>query len=438
MKFKALLGAACALLSLASCQNELPAEEKLVKGEPSFAAFSIKMAKHTTKAYGDTNADYSEQIISNATIFVFSGGVLEKVAYPEVNDNVTVPVEVSTGSKKVYLLAGDGAALAVEEESTRLSDFETMLFNALESNIAEADNFVMLGSVAVNLTKLSEAEALANPFTVQVDRAAAKLQVLFSESGANAVKVAAPLVADFSNCSFTPAQCAKQMYVNRQEGMYTPLDPTGTDAYTYPGLTTVDNNLTYTASPANADPSFDANRYAGECVAERPTTGNVTFALVKVKCSPTKVYGGKTLTNNGTFWVVARNLPESATWIFAVDANYDMLYFATSSDAQNYISKNSLGSGYKAYKYDQGFCYYRLNLSNTSDDNADMPDSKKYAALRNNYYRLRVTDVKGLGAPTAPGVTPSDPTTPLEQNSFLACEVEILPWTMNESDAVLQ
>ena len=83
-----------------------------------------------------------------------------------------------------------------------------------------------------------------------------------------------------------------------------------------------------------------------------------------------------------------------------------MIYFASETDAKKYITDNKLGSDYKAYKYDKGQAYYRVNLMN-DPESEDL--SLKYRVVRNNYYRVNITAIKALGAPTGTGVVPTDP-----------------------------
>lgn len=108
-----------------------------------------------------------------------------------------------------------------------------------------------------------------------------------------------------------------------------------------------------------------------------------------------------------------------------------MIYFASETDAKKYITDNKLGSDYKAYKYDKGQSYYRVNLMN-DPESEDL--SLKYRVVRNNYYRVNITAIKALGAPTGTGVVPTDPETPIEQDSWMAAEITVKPWTAHEQN----
>lgn len=447
--FSALLDLA---LTMGSCSSDQPLgaeQNRLEKGDPTYTAFSIRMNKSTSRAaLDDDNADPVEQTISDINIYVFSGGVLEVQATPEINEYVTVPVAVSTGEKIIYavstdLLNGENA-LTFTEETTLLKDFEATLFNSLAEKIAESDAFTMIGSTRAVITKCTEAEAQANPIKIEVDRAATKVQVKYG----NNVEVRPTINATFAEASFALAQQARQMYVKRGN-LYTPTGTKVKDNGTYPGFVGIPNDYAtatnYFIDAVDAyDPAYDKNKYAAECVVESPVTGNVTFALVRLRCTPTgKLYGNKNLPSDKSFWVAARNDAKTATWIFASDEEYKLVYFASENDAKSFITDNKLGSDYKAYKYDKGYAYYRVNIIhnvNVSEDGeaVETPLTEKYRMERNNYYRANITAIKALGAPTGPGVVPTDPDTPIEQDSWLAAEIDTKPWTMHERDYELQ
>lgn len=436
LKFLSLLSGLALLAGACSSENAVePTENRIVKGEPSYASFSIRMAK-PTRAESDNNADQCEQNINTINIYIFSAGVLETSATPEIDSDVTVPVAVSTGEKIIYAISSEKLGLEVENEITTLATFEKQLFDALASNIAEEDNFVMIGREKATVIKCTPAEATKNPVKINVDRAAAKLQVMFKQ---DEVTVRSTINADFSACQFTPAQCAKQMYITRvNEGMYTPLGEKVKNNGTYPGLTSVPETFgddDFCNAVEEYSPTYAENRYMGECVVKSPTTGNTTFALVRAKATPKeKLYGNKNLPNDGTFWVAARNISASASWIFASDNDYKIIYFASKADTEKYIKDAKLGSDYKAYEYKQGLCYYRVNLINADTEDLSM----KYRVLRNNYFRANVTEIKNLGAPTGPGVVPDDPDTPIEQDSYIACEINVVKWVMHEDNVILQ
>lgn len=435
MKFLSI-GAISALMLSASCSsNEPVGENNGLKGETTYTAFTISMANSGTRAgdEAEETSDDVEQTISSIRIYIFSGGVLEVKDNPQINEYVTTPVEVTTGEKLVYAVTNStlGTALdaKVTEGTTTVADFEKELFSSLPNDIAASGNFVMIGSQRAAVLKWTKEEAKENAIKVNVDRASAKVQVKYPAD----VTVAANVNATFSNPVFTLAQQARQMYVNRGL-LYTPLgDAAGG---TYAGLVAVpDGEISdFIDAPAAYDKAYSKNKYTAECVSPNPTTGNVTFVVVRLKATPSAVYNNATLTDDD-FWVLARNDKKTATWIYASDADYKVMYFASAADANTYKASANLEDSYEATKYSDGMAYYRIEIKSAPEsENLN----EKYCVLRNNYYRINVTDIKALGAPSAPGLVPEDPTTPLEKDSHIVAEIDVTPWVMKDINESLQ
>ena len=58
----------------------------------------------------------------------------------------------------------------------------------------------------------------------------------------------------------------------------------------------------------------------------------------------------------------------------------------------------------------------------------------RYGVLRNNWYNIQITGVKGLGFSEVPDVTP-DPDDELE--SYIAVEIKVLSWAKRTQGAIL-
>ena len=440
MNLKMIFAAtALAAMTMSSCSSDTPVdpEANLVKGEKTYASFNVNLKSTGSRANGDDNADAVEQTISSVTLYIFSGGVLEKSATPEVTNNVTVPVEITTGEKIIYVVTSDhlnfSSTFEIAEESTLLADFEKQLASALATDIAVSDEFLMIGSQKASVVKCTEAEAKAKPVKVTVTRAAAKLQVKYDTE---AVTVRPTLNAAFGDAEFAVAQSSRQMYVTLKDGMYTPQGTASNGVYSgYEAISTPIEDGYFIDAVDNFTPSYDESKYTGENVVEKPVTGNTTFALVRLKVTPNAYYNNGRANSNGDFWVAARNDAKTATWIFASDESYNLLYFATERAAKDYISAAKLGSAYTAVKYAEGMSYYRVNIIT---DNTATDFSQKYCVKRNNYYKINVTDIKALGAPTAPGVVPTDPDQPLESDSWLAADITCADWNPIDQNATLQ
>ena len=95
MNLKMIFAAtALAAMTMSSCSSDTPVdpEANLIKGEKTYASFNVNLKSTGSRANGDDNADAVEQTIGTVTLYIFSGGVLEKSATPEVTNNGTVPV----------------------------------------------------------------------------------------------------------------------------------------------------------------------------------------------------------------------------------------------------------------------------------------------------------------------------------------------------------
>lgn len=448
MNLKLIFAAtALAAMTLSSCSSDTPvdATENIARGETTWATFNLSLKNTGSRANGDDNADEREQSVNKLHIYIFADGILEKDYAAEGFSlgNDAGPVQITTGAKVVYAVAGDlkvnGAEFTVQEEQTRLSDFEKTLFDALAADIAVADNFIMAGKNA-NATITQSTQASPCKVPVTITRAATKTQLKYGNE--DGVKVRPTINAAFDNAMFAMMQCAETMWLT--PGSYTQASKqTGG---TYKGYTTVPATVAddlYCEAVTEFDANLDNSLYTGEAYNAKPVTGNTTFALVRVKATPTKVctkydktskaytYGGS-LGSNGTFWVIAKNDAETASYIFASDNDYNILYFSSQTNANNVKRDLNLGNEWKVYEYANGNVYYRVNLVSDASAAADGPD--KYCALRNHFYKITVTDIKALGAPNAPGVVPTDPDQPLESEAWLAAEIEIEDWVEANMD----
>lgn len=463
-KFMAASAATLLLLGAGACSSESEYEPDLnkVKGEPTFAAFTINLpGSEITRADEETTTDPNtvegvagEQEIECVHLYIFDGGVLEKHVTPELKPNYnTAVVALTTGEKVVYAittpavekqtetnLSNEGQPITVTEEETRLADFEKQLFDALESNVAQEKAFVMIGRASTVVLKKDEKYAEENPVEINLDRATAKVLV---KCNLDDVKKRSTINADFSSPEFAVAQQAKRMYMTLWEGLYTPNGSTNTKG-TYDGYLTVGNAKFKNAVTYFEGAKFENFEYTAENKNENPVTGNTTYSMIRLKVSPKAIYSGASLDettgkvtltpgtyDGGDFWVVAKNDAFQGTYVFSSDAEYNILYFTDKAAAESYIAAKKLpaesATDYKALCYTNGQAYYRVNL--ISDKTASSL-SDKYCVLRNHYYRIEVTEIKALGAPNPDGTVPENPDEPLEAEGWLAAKIIINPWTV--------
>ncbi len=449
MNLKMIFAAtALAAMTMSSCSSDTPVdpETNIARGETTYATFNLSLKTTGSRANGDDNADEREQAVSKMHLYIFGGGILEvdhAITDSYTFGNKVGPVQLTTGEKVVYAVAGDlkvnDAEFTATVESTRLSDFEKILFDALADDIATAGNFLMAGKEEVTVTKSTEQAPCQ--VTVSITRAATKTQLKYGgEDGT--VNVRPTINATFADAQFVMMQCAETMWLT--PGNYTQASKVNNSG-TYKGYTTVpatvDDDL-FCAAVTDFSENLDNSLYTGEAYNENPVTGNTTFALVRLKATPSKIcdsynkndktykYSGS-LGSNGTFWVLAKNVAPTGSFIFASDNDYNILYFASQSKANTAKTALGLGTDWKVYEYTNGYVYYRVNLV-TNPDATDLKE--KYCALRNHFYKITVTDIKALGAPNAPGVVPTDPDQPLEADAWLDATIDAEPWVAVDMD----
>ncbi len=86
------------------------------------------------------------------------------------------------------------------------------------------------------------------------------------------------------------------------------------------------------------------------------------------------------------------------------------------------------GDGHGGY-----FCYYYYWNRHNNNNQNDIMGPMEFAVVRNNVYKLAVTNIKRLGHPFRPGNHPDpfDPDTPDEEAElFMELHVQVLPWTV--------
>ncbi len=197
------------------------------------------------------------------------------------------------------------------------------------------------------------------------------------------------------------------------------------------------------------------------------TTGVVFKAELKNESSdPSYIFGGGT---GGRVYVYENNLYESWAAVVAaaeeVDENYSLhdayrevldAWEGEPAEFDEYdedVTAAMARAGFTGYSPDADgnyyVYYYYWNKHNDNDDPGIM-GIMEYAVVRNNVYKLSVTDITGFGHPTPPagpddpdGPDPNpdpdpDPVTPDNpdetQDIYLKVDVEILPWVVREND----
>lgn len=442
MKTKSIIAGMLSTMLLAVGCNKEDGGNRVTPeaGVKTYASFSVSLLNQSTRAASnDSNADEKETKIRDLNIYIFNGGVLETKGQITLNtDNKgTTALATTTGTKTIYAVANYNNAQGAI--GSLQSDFEKQLIAA--TDIAEENGFFMAGKTEATLTERTEDEATqdANLIKISVARGAAKVQMQFVAN----VPVKPVVNATVADAKFTLAQQNSQMYLAKlTAGEFSPKGKTAeqTDADgdgTYDHLTKLPTDaIKWTNGLTTYDNTFANSQYLAENVNETPTTGNTSYVLVSLQVTPqatADATGNVTATPlvaGTTFYVLAKKELASGKITFATKEN-KILYFKQESDAAAYKGTQANLNDYEVLEYTNGISYYRLNIR----DIRKTALTEKYAVNRNHYYKVNITEISNLGFNTATGTIPTDPTTPLETQTYISADITIETWTvvdMNE------
>lgn len=435
MKSTFLFAALMAGGVLASCSKDAGENVDPILGAKTFASVSVTLNGASTRAT-DPNAVAEEIKINNVTLYVFNGGVLESTGDIAIDENNhgTKVIATTTGPKTIYAVANKAVSGAVGSLQT---EFEQQVIAALDTDIAAENAFLMVGSTNQTLIEQTEDEALANPIDIEVTRAAAKVQLRYAEN----VPVNPSVNAEASQPKYTMVQQNTKMQLVRKDYALTPMGDTASQKDEN-GDSTCDHLVAYSDSNVWFDAVTEHNNlfaesfYLAENVNEEPVTGNTSFALVCLTIAPKSTadadgnFSDSPIAAGTTFYVIAKNDATVGGITFAAKDD-KILYFANKSTAQSYLSANADLNGYEVLEYTDGKSYYRLNIRHITQSEL----TKKYCVLRNNYYKANITEINNLGFNTPQGTVPTEPTTPLDTQTFITADITVVDWTeviMNE------
>jgi len=444
MKTKSIIAGMLSTMLLAVGCNKEDGGNRVTPeaGVKTYASFSVSLLNQSTRAAStDPNAVATETKISDLNIYIFNGGVLETKGQITLNtDNKgTTALATTTGTKTIYAVPNYSAKGAI---GSLQSDFEKQLIAAMD--IAEENGFFMAGKTEATLTERTQEQAIedANLIKISVARGAAKVQMQF---GTN-VPVKPVVNASVADAKFTLAQQNSLMYLAKlTAGEFSPKGKTAeqTDADgdgTYDHLTklpTTDVEFKWINAATTYQNTYANSKYLAENVNEAPTTGNTSYVLVSLQVTPqatADATGNVTATPlvaGTTFYVLAKKELASGKITFALKDN-QILYFSQASDATAYKAAQGVDlAAYDVETYTNGISYYRLNIRDIRETTL----TKKYAVNRNHYYKVNITEISNLGFNTAAGTIPTEPTTPLETQTYISADITIEPWTvvdMNE------
>lgn len=444
-KLFATVMVAGALLASCSKETNFGGESSVPEGIPTYASVTVSVNNPGTRATRAAS-QMGEKEISKVDILIFDkGGVLETYAKditPESGTgNYTAKnIKTTTGEKTVYAVANN--LVSGIKQGMTLTAFEQLSYEAAKADgvthkvdvpIAKASNFLMFGKTEATLTE--QEPDTPNKVSLTVTRAAAKSQLLFKNVQASDSFQPENVALTFDDASTQLAQLQPTMYV------VAPAQSTGT-------VTPWDDN--YTSQAANwiaaREKDFDKNNdsemitvveyshYLSENINATPLMNTTTCMLVRVKATPTTWSDDGGTQQGSTFYALVKFTSDTDKTFETIDSYYGI--YKDEATAQTVLDSGALQADPDKAKYGivaftDGYCYYRLNLR----DMTQATSAARYSVLRNNFYKVTVTEINNLGWNNPGDLVDPDDNTPVETETSLEVTITVADWTdvdMNE------
>lgn len=398
-------------LALGACSN---ATEDVAnsenKGDAAFS-FSIAMPAGTTSSRAIETAVGSdaENALKTANIsIVYTGADASKATVsksytiddftPSTSGNYVVytlksTIEVAPGTAVAYATI-NGTTTPLDLSETKTVTYSNSL-DALTGEIAKDNEFLMSGNSAA----LSLVSGKTVSGQIYVDRVAAKVEEITKDATFNvAATDNAPAL------TFTPASYTL-LNLNNVTNVFVKDAPAAATSYFqawtgYAGT----NNYTYSTSKVK---TFAANATTTTYILENGTTQptKVVYAVnVKIgdNAAGTNIYrkGGKLYT------------------YAQLEKDFDNIYSLSwkLQDTSDYTAWLAAG----VEKYEGGVCYYVR----------DITTANVAKIVRNNWYKLQISSIAGIGDPVVDPEKPSAAT-------LLQLSIYVNPWTVNANSFAL-
>ncbi len=463
---KMIFGAAL-IASFASCTNETDfgqgATGQVEEGIPTYARIKLSVNQMGSRAGLSRAAaitDGNESALKGGVrILIFDkNNVLETqdIVETEITSGTEVDklIATTTGYKTIYAIANPKAGDTGNDEAIKnittgmtLSAFQNLQLNAVKQEIqggasevliAKADNFLMVGST--NATLVSKTGQEYNAVSIDVTRLASKVAMKMSDAAKKSDLnfVPANTAVNVSEAKFQLAQNNKQSFVYVAPNNFSP-NGADTQAETDFENEKVFSHLTVgdwktntwtdelgTKEFAAGDLTMNNFIYTSENINQTPRVGNITFAMIQVKLTPTKFTDADgVLAGDGTFYAVAQYAEAQTTKADKI-VTYHGIYSAKNK-ADAAITKLTQDGTHNCsvITYTAGTSYYRLNLR---DLNKKTP-FERYALKRNSYYQVLVNGINNPGVSNVKDLFPSDQTTPAEETTNIKATIKVANWT---------
>jgi hypothetical protein len=526
VKMKKYLFLAVAALGFAACAEKDLGNGPVHSGEleQSYVAITLAAGDMTTKADDgsyDKGLD-AERAVNSAYVFFFKDGA----AFP-VSFDASTSTTTNTGGCNYLPIAHDGngenmnnvsdvkdAVLVLQNYKGEYPNQIVAVLNwqptetsytlaALQaevsalgndaagyvmSNAVYADNYGQtVDAVAVSLNNIAknEADALANPVTIYVERVAAKVVFTAASNGKFAVEKEIDGQQVYALIKgFELYNDYQQSYlIKRINPSWTDLGFNWNDANWYRSYWAESLTDDFTENTFEWDTNntpIDGYVYCGENTRAATVNADVrTKVIVKAQLvddtdqnNPIEVvnwYGKDYVGKSSLLAVVANTLKntyytstDGASFTGAVPADIETEGNSVTADKayQVFFKLSDTGAAKTWYKYEggkynaisaadfntilasvqpaliytNGMTYYTLDIKHLGAAGK----TGEYGVVRNHVYKVNITDITGYGTPVYEGTTDFvTPEKPEDVMSFVSAQINILSWRLVENDYTL-
>lgn len=431
MKMKILtLAVATLLVGFTSCSSDDETGtggNGAIEGQKTIAKINLtQVSRATTYAPTGTEAPVgNEKDVYSAVLYVFNN---TKVLEAEVRLDLTggspgtgaeKTFELTTGTKYFYAAVNvpDGMKPTIATGTSMDAAIKKILAVSNVTDLYPAATGFFMTNVATptgeQIVQADEANVNAgakkNNISIQVGRAMIKASLDYTKAN-----VTQPANGELDNVKFLLANNPKQMYymayVTNAGQLETPYFNNSTIASGYyPDLTTISSSDFLAADGS-------ATTYGMENSNKVVLAGNATYALIQGKFTPAQV-----VDKNGALAAFATDF-----WrIQLSDESFTDKFYNEDPTGGSDIAAHT---GATAVKYTGGVCYYAFYLA---DNSVSGNSTVKYTVKRNSFWKMKITDVSGVGSNTPEGVVPN-PTDPIEAQTYIKGEIRILDWAVYE------
>ena len=513
MKASRILMSVFALAALVGCSQNQEENEVVGGGEveKSYLSVNVKSTESLTRAgevYEDGTAD--EKSVSSAHFFFFDDNGTP-VSVNGNNNYIKKTLTVNDNDPANDNIESVGGVLVLEKAQTALTPTQMVVVlnwdynstslglaalkntliaenklhnsgtNFLMSNAVYYDttNSVVKDAVAITEANLadSQANAVANPVTVYVERLAARVTV------AAASTILVPLDAESQTVAGAEIQIAilgwNLVSTQPKTKMVKAINPTWTDGalgfawnnpthfrsywavseqggvnnnFTYNNLTNPIGYVEYCGEHADATSDLDHTKVVIAAQLQKKSTGD-PFELAQWYGAE---YAGTTSLLAAVAPTLANNLMhKDGNTYTAIDDDqlkcvgddsvdsYEVIFQLAdgvpttdwySYDGVNYTPVTNpnvvLAAIEPARIYKSGYTYYSVDIKHLANG--------RFGVIRNHSYKINITGVTGLGTPVYdPAVNIETPEVPVDEYTYLQSTINVLAWRLIEQDTVL-